>query len=160
MQLDMKKKSLRILILENLGPIIQSFRIMLHRYKGYKNIDKKVTLERNLNLDKVAPDQIHIGKDTLIASDVTILCHEHSFRDPDNHELPLVEPVYIGCNCFIGVGATILPGVKIGDHCIIGASSVVTKDIPSGSIAVGNPARVIRSGLVLEKKGIFLPDKN
>ena len=133
--------------------------MMLHSFRGYKNIHKKVTLERNLNLDKVAPDQIHIDKDTLVASDVTILCHEHVYRDPDNYALPLVEPVYIGCNCFIGVGATILPGVKIGDNCIIGASSVVTKDIPSGSIAVGNPARVIRSGLKLGKKGILLPDK-
>ena len=53
-------------------------------------------------------------------------------------------PVTIGEDCWIGGGATLCPGVTIGDRCIIGAGSVVTKDIPSDSIAVGNPAKVIR----------------
>ena len=46
---------------------------------------------------------------------------------------------------WIGGGTTILPGVTIGDNVVIGAGSVVTRDIPSNSLAVGNPARVIRS---------------
>ena len=50
----------------------------------------------------------------------------------------------IGRNCWIGAGAIILPGVTIGDNTVIGAGSVVTKDIPDCSIAVGNPCRVIR----------------
>ncbi len=53
-------------------------------------------------------------------------------------------PVTIGNDCWIGGHVTILPGVAIGDGCTIGAGSVVTRDIPSGSVAVGNPARVIR----------------
>ena len=53
-------------------------------------------------------------------------------------------PVTIGEDCWIGGGAILCPGVTIGDRCIIGAGSVVTKDIPSDSIAVGNPAKVIR----------------
>ncbi|HEX7757448.1 MAG TPA: DapH/DapD/GlmU-related protein, partial [Niabella sp.] len=54
------------------------------------------------------------------------------------------QPVTIGNNVWVGGNATILPGVTIGDNCVIGAGSVVTKDIPANSLAVGNPARVIR----------------
>ena len=53
-------------------------------------------------------------------------------------------PVIIGNNVWIGGGAIICPGVTIGDRCVIGAGSVVTKDVPDDSVAVGNPARVIR----------------
>lgn len=53
-------------------------------------------------------------------------------------------PVTIGSCCWIGAGAIILPGVTVGDNTVIGAGSVVTKDIPSGVVAVGNPCRVIR----------------
>lgn len=56
-----------------------------------------------------------------------------------------VKPVKIGNGVWIGSNVVILPGVTIGDACIIGAGSVVTKDIPSGSVAVGNPARVLKS---------------
>ncbi|MBQ6052021.1 MAG: acyltransferase [Clostridia bacterium] len=53
-----------------------------------------------------------------------------------------IEPVVIGEYVWIGYGVTILPGVTVGDHTIIGAGSVVTKDIPSGVVAAGNPCRV------------------
>ena len=53
-------------------------------------------------------------------------------------------PITIGEDCWLGGGVTVCPGVTIGDRCIIGAGSVVVKDIPSDSIAVGNPCRVIR----------------
>lgn len=52
---------------------------------------------------------------------------------------------HIGDNCWIGGSSTILPGVTIGDNVTIGAGSVVVKDIPSNSVAVGNPARVVRN---------------
>ena len=51
-------------------------------------------------------------------------------------------PVIIGKNVWIGENCTILPGVTIGDNAVIGAGSVVTKDIPNDSIAIGNPARI------------------
>ena len=53
-------------------------------------------------------------------------------------------PVRIGRNCWIGAGAIILPGVTIGDDTVVGAGSVVTRDLPEGVVAVGNPCRVLR----------------
>ena len=54
-------------------------------------------------------------------------------------------PITIGEDCWLGAGVTVCPGVTIGDRCIIGAGSVVVKDIPSDSMAVGNPAKVIKN---------------
>ena len=61
-----------------------------------------------------------------------------------NQGLEKALPIVIGDNCWIGGDVTILPGVTIGSHTIIGAGSVVTKDIPSHVIALGNPCRVLR----------------
>ena len=63
--------------------------------------------------------------------------------------------VRIGKNCWIGAGAVLLPGVTIGDNTVIGAGSVVTKDIPSGVVAVGNPCRVLREINEHDKKYYF-----
>ena len=54
------------------------------------------------------------------------------------------KPITIGKDCWLGGGVVVLPGVTIGDGVTIGAASVVTKDIPSRTVAVGNPARVIK----------------
>ncbi len=54
------------------------------------------------------------------------------------------KPVHVGKRCWICANTVILPGVTIGDNCVIGAGSVVTRDIPAGSFAAGNPCRVIR----------------
>ena len=57
------------------------------------------------------------------------------------------QPVFIGNNCWLGAGVIVLPGVTVGDNTVIGAGSVVTKDIPSGVVAVGTPpCRVLRPG--------------
>ena len=156
----MSKKGIRILVLETFGPIKQAFRSFILRLLGYKNIHKSVVLERNLNLDRVHPAGITIKSDCLIASEVTILCHEHVYRDPQNDDLPLLKPVVIGERTFVGVGATILPGVTIGDDCIIGAATLVSKDIPSGSLAVGVPAKVIRSGIIMNQQAILVTTNN
>ena len=71
-----------------------------------------------------------------------------------------LKPVGIGERTFVGVGATILPGVTIGDDCIIGAATLVSKDIPSGSLAVGVPAKVIRSGIIMNQQAILVTTNN
>lgn len=145
-------KSLRIIVLETLGPVVQKMRYLSLRLKGYDNISGLATIERNVNLDRVYPASIFIGAGSLIASSATILCHEHVYRDPLNAALPLRKPVHIGDRCFVGVSAVILPGVTVGDDCIIGAGCVVTKSIPAGSMVVGVPARIIRSNLKLSSR--------
>lgn len=89
---------------------------------------------------------VTIGDDCFIGPNVSIYtaCHSTLPRERNTRE-EWAEPVTIGDNCWIGGSVTILPGVTIGDGCTIGAGSVVTRDIPSGSIAVGNPARVVRT---------------
>ncbi len=148
-------KSCRIILLEVLGPMVQRIRFSILKIKGYRNISPKAIIERNVNFDRVYPESIYIGDGSLVASSVTLLCHEHIYREPGNSELPLHNPVRIGSRCFIGVSAIVLPGVTIGDDCIIGAGSVVTKSIPAGSVAVGNPARIIRSGIRLSDQAVI-----
>lgn len=89
-----------------------------------------------------------IGDDVLMASHVMISSENHSM-DPESDipymNQPLVsKPVYIDDGCWIGEKVCILPGVHVGKKCIVGAGSVITKDIPDYSIAVGNPAKVIK----------------
>lgn len=72
-----------------------------------------------------------------------------------------LRPILVKDNVYIGLGATIMPGVTIGNNCIIGAKSVVTHNIPNGSVAVGSPAKVIKNiddyykGLI--QKGYLYP---
>ena len=61
-----------------------------------------------------------------------------------NQGLERALPITIGDNCWFGANVTVMPGVKIGSGCVIGAGSVVTKDIPDNSLAIGVPARVIK----------------
>lgn len=143
-------------IMEKLSKIIQRARYTKLKFIGYENISSKAIIESKLNLDRVYPRGIHIGENTLVASRSTILCHEHIKRDENDIKNPWVTDTFIGINCFIGVGATILPGVRIGDEVIIGASSVVTKDIPSNTVAVGNPAKVIKSNIKMNNKAILI----
>ncbi len=91
-------------------------------------------------LDVVA---VSIGDMTQIGPGVQILTADHP-RDPAERRqmLEFGRPITIGANVWIGGGALILPGVTIGDDAIIGAGSVVTRDVPPGATAVGNPARL------------------
>ena len=87
--------------------------------------------------------EVSIGDKTQIGPAVQILAADHP-RDAAQRAagLEFGRPIRIGCNVWIGGGAIILPGVSIGDDALIGAGSVVTRDIPAGAVALGNPARV------------------
>lgn len=108
-----------------------------------------MTVGKNANFqDGVIYDPSHswlitIGDDVTIAPRVHILCHDASTKRALGYTK--IGHVTIGNNVFVGANTTILPNVTIGDNCVIGANSVVTHDIPSGSVAVGNPCRVIKA---------------
>lgn len=98
----------------------------------------------NCTLLDVAP--ITIGDDVLIAPNVGIYTAGHAL-DPvlrRKHKAEFGAPVVVGNNVWIGANSSILPGVTLGDNVVIGAGSVVSKDIPANSLAVGNPCKIIR----------------
>jgi maltose O-acetyltransferase len=99
----------------------------------------------NFNFTVLDEARVTIGDDCFIGPNVSIYTACHS-TDPveRNTRQEWAKPVTIGNNVWIGGSVTILPGVTIGDNATIGAGSVVTKDIPSNSVAVGNPCKVIK----------------
>lgn len=87
-----------------------------------------------------------IGDRTIFGPYTMIHTANHGM-DPDRPRIEqgwVKEPVSIGKDCWIGMGAVILPGVTIGDGVIVGAGSVVVKDLPPRTVAVGNPCKVIK----------------
>ena len=100
----------------------------------------------NFNFTVLDEAPVTIGDDCFIGPNVSIYTACHSTYPMErNSRREWAEPVSIGNNVWIGGSVTILPGVKIGDNVTIGAGSVVTKDIPSTCIAVGNPSKVVKS---------------
>ena len=99
----------------------------------------------NFNLTVVDDAGIYIGDSVMIAPNVIIATGTHPVCPELREQVYQYNlPIHIGSRVWIGAGAIILPGVTIGDDSVIGAGSVVTKDIPSGVVAVGNPCRVLR----------------
>ena len=100
----------------------------------------------NFNFTVLDEAPVTIGDDCFIGPNVSIYtaCHR---TDPveRNTRQEWAKPVTIGNNVWIGGSVTILPGVTIGDNVTIGAGSVVTRNIPSNTVAVGNPCKVIKS---------------
>ncbi len=84
---------------------------------------------------------IELGDDVTLAPRVHILAHDASTKREIGYTR--IAKVKIGSNVFIGAGSIVLPGVTIGDNVVVGAGSVVASDIPSNSVAAGNPCRVI-----------------
>lgn len=99
----------------------------------------------NYGLTLVDDTHIYVGDCTMFGPHVTIATAGHPI-DPELRAkgLQFNMPVRIGRNCWLGAGVIVVPGVTIGDNVVIGAGSVVTKDIPSNVVAVGNPCRVLR----------------
>ena len=87
---------------------------------------------------------IVIGDDCLIGHNAVLATLNHDL-DPSRRADLHPSPINIGRNVWIGANVTVLPGVTIGENAVIGAAALVTKDVPANSIAVGSPARVIRS---------------
>lgn len=97
----------------------------------------------NMNCSFIDDGKINIGKAVMFGPCVAIATVGHPIK-PDMRHYMYTDPVTIGDNCWIGANVTICPGVTIGENTVIGAGSVVTKDIPSNVVAVGNPCKVLR----------------
>jgi acetyltransferase-like isoleucine patch superfamily enzyme len=105
-------------------------------------IAPKVRLDRSIN-----PKGIHIGDYTRVLFDSLVLAHD-ACRS-------LKVDTYIGRHCVIGVRSVIMPGVKIGDSSVIAAGAVVTKDVPNNCMVAGNPAKIIKKEVIVEKGKII-----
>ncbi|MFE9725465.1 sugar O-acetyltransferase [Streptomyces sp. NPDC005794] len=100
----------------------------------------------NYHLTALDVARITIGEDCQIGPNVQLLTPTHPVEPgPRRDKLEAALPITIGDNVWLGGGVVVCPGVTIGDNSVIGAGAVVTKDIPADVVAVGNPARVIRS---------------
>lgn len=109
-----------------------------HSTPHFLNIGKNVSLNDTFI---IAWAPITIGEGTSFSFKNKIITSTHDY---ENWGKVIGKPVVIGKYCWITTDVTILPGVTIGDHTVIGAGSVVTRDIPSGVFAAGNPCRVIK----------------
>jgi maltose O-acetyltransferase len=99
----------------------------------------------NFNCVVLDVARVTIGSHTLIGPAVQIYTASHPLDARLRREQEFGKPVAIGSDVWIGGGAIICPGVTIGDRAVIGAGSVVTRDIPPGVVAAGNPCRGLRS---------------
>ena len=99
----------------------------------------------NFGLTMVDDTHIYVGDYTMFGPNVIVATAGHPILPALREKSYQYNmPVHIGRNCWIGGGAIILPGITIGDNVVVGAGSVVTKDLPSNVVAVGNPCRILR----------------
>lgn len=115
-------------------------------------IKDNVRINESIHID--CTNYVEIGNNVTIGSKSFISDHNHGIYVGEKQTSPLIRPalreltcdakVIVGDNTWIGENVAILPNVNIGKGCIIGAGSIVTKDIPDYSIAVGNPAKVVK----------------
>lgn len=112
---------------------------------GY-NISVGRNFFANFNLVILDEAQVTFGDNVFVAPNCGFYTAGHPIdADERNLGLEYARPITVGNDVWIGANVCVLPGVTIGDNCVIGAGSVVVRDIPSGSVAVGNPCRVIKS---------------
>ena len=118
--------------------VVHAVRLYYTRVWGM-TIGRGTRISLSAKLDKTHPRGIVIGEHTALTFGAVVLTHDFVNREH--------RTTRIGSYCFVGAGAVILPGVTVGDHCIIGVNTVVMRDVPSHSLVMGNPGRVIERGI-------------
>ena len=107
---------------------------------------KNVTIGNNVvimfNVLMMAAGGITIDDDVLVAANAQLISNNHDYA---NHHVLTCKPVHLKRNCWIGAGATILPGVTVGENAVVAAGAIVTHDVPDNTMVAGVPARVIKS---------------
>lgn len=122
------------------------FEVPLHANWGGHHVHLGKQVYGNFGLTLVDDTHIYIGDYTMLGPNVVLATAGHPILPElrGKRALQYNMPVHIGCNCWLGAGVIVMPGVSIGDNSVIGAGSVVTRDIPANVVAVGNPCRVLR----------------
>lgn len=116
-----------------------------HANLGGKHVHFGDGVYANFGLTCVDDTHIYVGSHTLFGPNVVLATAGHPMMpELRKHGIQYNMPIHIGENCWLGAGVIVVPGVTIGDNVVIGASSVVTKDIPSNSVAMGTPCCVVR----------------
>lgn len=111
---------------------------------GY-NIELGENFYMNVNCVVLDEAKVTFGDNVFVAPNCAFYTAGHPFDvEQRNRGLEYARPITVGNNVWIGGNVVVVPGVSIGDNCVIGAGSVVTKDIPANSLAVGNPCKVVR----------------
>jgi len=154
-QLHPQKMEERAAILRKLfGKTAETFHIEQPFYCDYGyNIEIGNNFYANHNCIMLDCATITFGDNVFIAPNCGFYTAGHPLDvEQRNEGLEIAFPITVGDNVWIGGGVSVLPGVTIGDNSVIGAGSVVTKDIPPGVIAAGNPCRVIRPITEEDKK--------
>lgn len=123
--------------------------VAVHKLRGVK-VGKKSHIGRNCLLDDHNPEMIEIGERVGITYGVKIICHKRDMSKykygMNPQQCPFIYgKVKIEDDVHIGIGSTIMPGVTIGKGAVIGACSLVTKDVPPYSLAVGSPAKIVKT---------------
>ena len=132
----------------------------LHANWGGKHCHLGKNVYFNFNVTLVDDTHIYVGDYTKFGPNVVIATAGHPILPSLREQAYQYNmPVKIGKCVWLGAGAIVLPGVEIGDNCVIGAGSVVTKNIPANSVAVGNPCKVIREIGEHDKKYYFKQKK-
>jgi len=117
----------------------------LHTNFGGRHVHFGKGVYANFNLTLVDDTHIYVGDYTMFGPNVIVATAGHPIHPQlRKRGLQYNASVRIGTNCWLGAGVIVLPGVTIGDNVVVGAGSVVTKDLPSNVVAVGNPCRVLR----------------
>lgn len=134
------------IVLEPLN--LKIIRAVCWKLMGCK-IGKRVVIGHGVSLDYGNSNLITIEDNVIITNRSTLLCHKRNldnYRINDNgQELPYIyNGITLRKGCQIGINSTIMPGVTVGEGAIVGACSLVTNDVPDWSIAVGNPAKVVK----------------
>ena len=106
---------------------------------------KSVKIGRNVvimnNALMMAAGGITIDDDVMVAANAQLISNNHDLYD---HAILTCKPVHLKRNCWIGAGATILPGVTVGENSVVAAGAVVTRDVEDNTVVGGNPARLIK----------------
>lgn len=111
---------------------------------GY-NIEIGENFYSNHNLTILDGNKVIFGDNVFIAPNCSFYTAGHPLDyQTRNSGLEYAKPIKVGNNVWFGGNVVVLPGITIGDNCVIGAGSVVTKDIPSNMVAIGNPAKIIK----------------